>query len=157
MHELLHLSHQVLDMLNYLATHVPWDAVLASGVLSGLLVGPKKLVEKWFKHNEQIMILVVGAAGLLVAGVNYLIHTPTQNPTIIAAQGLILAFMTQPFYFIVIKPVSRRLGVWFSAQLANASLLNDARSVLQPAAPAPVAKADPAALAKTIDVLDLSK
>lgn len=133
-----HIFHQILEILNYIAVHTPWDAVAASGLLSGILIGPQRAIKKWFEHNEQIMILTVGAAGILVAGTHYLISTPSVNPSIIAVQGLVLAFMTQPFYFIVWKPLMRKIGVsfipWLREQIKEAESLN---AVDTPAAAVP--------------------
>lgn len=161
--DFLHYIKVAVDILNWIALNAPWEAIIASGVLSGLLVGPQKLVKKLFEHNEQVMILIVGCAGLLVAGGNYLLHTPTQEPTIVALQGLALAFGSQPFYFIIVKPLSKRASVWFAARVAEASLIREARAaaaleVAPTPAPAPVPVADvvapssPSALHRSIDV-----
>jgi xanthosine utilization system XapX-like protein len=117
--------------------------LLTSGILSGLLIGPQKAIKKWFEHNEQVMILTVAAAGMLVAGAHYLINTPSANPSIIAVQGLVLAFMTQPFYFIVWKPLMRKIGVsfipWLREQIKEAESLNEVKTAVEPAGglPAP--------------------
>lgn len=153
----MHLLHQIIDILNYAAVHIPWDAVLASGVLSGVLIGPQRAIKKWFEHNEQIMILTVAAAGLLVAGTHYLMTTPSANPSIIAVQGLVLAFMTQPFYFIVWKPLMRKIGVsflpWLREQIKEAESLNDVTSAVEPVGGLPAVTAE-AAEKVTVPITD---
>lgn len=123
----------IVNVLNWLATNLPIEAIVASGLLSTALLGPQKLVKKWFDHNEQVMILLVGVGGVLIAGANYLITTPSENPSIIALQGLALAFGSQPFYFIVVKPASRAIGAWVTARVAEAAELKLARQAAVPA------------------------
>jgi hypothetical protein len=53
------------NAINYLAVHIPWAAVGASGVLSPLLLG----VKKWFSvQSEKVMISLVALSSMLVAG-----------------------------------------------------------------------------------------
>jgi len=110
----MEVLHSIGNSLNYLAVHVPWSAVAASGLLSPILLG----IKKWFSvQSEKVMISLVAVSGMLVAGANYLLHVPTHDPTIIAAQGAAIAFMTQPFYFFVVKPLAAAVG----EQLAKAA------------------------------------
>lgn len=119
--QLVAAGNKAIDYLNYAATNIPWAAIAASGILSGLLLGPQKLIKKYVVHNEQVMIVLVGAAGLVVAGVHYLLTVPTTNPKFIALQGLALSFATQPFYFLLWKPAM----AWFSGQLVKASTIDE--------------------------------
>jgi hypothetical protein len=145
MDQVIHLFNEVMTVLNWLARNVPWDAVAASGVLSGLLIGPQKIVKKWFEHNEPIIIAVIGLVGpLVVASWTYLLHHYGTDPRIVVLQGLAVSFMTQPFYFVVWKPfVLNRLAPqvrnWFAskvaAQFAAAREINEVRAT---AVPAPV-------------------
>jgi hypothetical protein len=106
--------HSIANGLNYLATHIPWAAVGASGVLSPLLLG----IKKWFSvQSEKVMITLVALSSMIVAGAHYLLSVPTHDPTVIAVQGAALAFMTQPFYFFIVKPVAAAVG----EQLAKAA------------------------------------
>jgi len=125
----------IINFLNDVATNVPWatigEVVAASGLLSFILVPLKKPVANWFKHNEQMMITLVGVGGVLIAAANYLLTTPTQNPSIIAMQGFVVAFGSQPFYFIIVKPLLR----WITKQIAKGiALSNDVQSALLPVA-----------------------
>ena len=122
----------ILNGLNFAAKNVPWDAILASGILSPLLLIPKRVVKKYFIHQEQVMIIVVGLAGLLVAAGNYLLHVPNQNPGIIAIQGAVLAFMTQPIYFIVVKPLCRKISAIIAVEIAKAAAKDEVHSAAVP-------------------------
>lgn len=120
----------ILDALNYVAVHIPWEGLVASGILSPLLVG----IKKWFSvQSERIMITLVIVSGMLVAAGNYLLHVPTSDPSIIAVQGAVVAFMTQPIYFFVVKPIWK----WFATQMAKAAAYdNEVKSAAQPLSPA---------------------
>lgn len=122
----------VLNILNYVAASIPWDAVIASGILSPLLLG----VKKWFSvQSEKVMIVLVLISGVLVASGNYLLNVPTSDPSIIAVQGAVLAFMTQPIYFFVVKPFFR----WFGETLAAAAAFKaDAQSATVPSEGLPI-------------------
>lgn len=105
--------NQVLLILNTIATNVPWDLVIASGVLSPVLV----IVKKWLDiQSEKVMMTLVLVFGMLGATATYLLTVETADPTIIAAQGLMVAAMSQPFYFLVIKPTF----TWLSIEFAKA-------------------------------------
>lgn len=108
------MLNTLLNLLNSVVTHIPWDILLASGVISPLLVG----IKKWFSvQSEKVMITLVAVLSLLTALAHYLMTTPTSDPTIIAVQGAVLAFMTQPVYFFVVKP----FYLWISGELAKAN------------------------------------
>lgn len=105
---------QILDVANYIVTHVPWDVLIASGILSPLLLA----IKKWFSvQSEKVMISLVAFVALMTATGHYLLTVPTGNPSVIAVQAAVLAFMTQPIYFFVVKPI----WLWFSAQLSAAA------------------------------------
>lgn len=107
--------HTVLYILNTIASHVPWTAIVASGFISPLLVG----IKKWFSvKSEKVMISLVTIISGVVAALNYLIHIPTHDPTIIAVQAAVVAFMTQPIYFFVVKPALGWLGDTIAAAAA---------------------------------------
>lgn len=128
----------ILDALNYAAAHIPWSAIGASGVLSPLLLGLKK----WFSvQSERVMISLVALVALLTAGGHYLLTTPIQNPGVIAIQAAVLAFMTQPIYFFVVKPAT----AWFGEQLAKAAAFDaQVKSAIQPAGGLPIGTPTPA-------------
>jgi hypothetical protein len=125
--------HSATNAINYLAVHIPWAAVGASGVLSPVLLG----VKKWFSvQSEKVMISLVALSSMLVAAGHYLLNVPTHDPTIIAAQGAALAFMTQPFYFFIVKPLAAAV----SEQLAKAAAFD---AQVKSAVDGPLAPAGP--------------
>jgi hypothetical protein len=82
-----------------------WTALLASPVLSGAL----QAIKHWLSiQNEKVMFAIVTVVCFLTAAVYYLMHTPTNNPWILAAQTAILGFMTQPFYYLAVKPLYKK-------------------------------------------------
>lgn len=115
---------QLLTNLNSLAVHIPWstlgEGLLASGVLSAFLTAPYHFIKKWFEHHSEVMIVVVGLSGLAVSGVNYLLKTPTTDPTIVALQGFAIAFGTQPFYKLMLKPLFAWLTSLITAKVEKA-------------------------------------
>lgn len=119
--------HSIGSGLNYLAVHVPWSAVAASGALSPILLA----IKKWFSvQSEKVMISLVALSGMLVAGANYLLHVPTHDPTVIALQGAAIAFLTQPFYFFIVKPIAASV----EEQLAKAAAFDrQVKSAAEPA------------------------
>jgi hypothetical protein len=125
------MLQKVLDILN----NVPpgtYEALLASGIISPLLVG----VKKWFSvQSERVMITLVVVLGMLAAAGNYLLHVPTQDPSIIALQGAVIAFMTQPVYFFFVKPLFGKI----SSTLEAAAKFNDeVKSAAEPAGGVPL-------------------
>lgn len=149
----MQILQQVLEILNYVSANIPWDAVAASGVLSPLLVG----VKRWFSvQSERIMISLVILFAMLAAAGNYLLNVPSQDPGVIAVQGAVLAFMTQPVYFFVVKPAYK----WFSGQLAKAAAFDEqVKANTEPvpvpsAAAASLAPVEPAVPARAIPVTD---
>lgn len=114
----MEVLNTIANAVHWVAQNAPWAAVLAAGILSPILLAIKK---KFKVQSEKVMICLVAFAGLVVAGGNYLLHVPTQNPTIIALQGLAVAFMTQPFYFFIVKPLS----IAVTEQLAKAAAFDE--------------------------------
>ena len=138
----VHIFNEVMTVLNWLSVNIPWGAVLASGLLSGLLIGPQKLVKRWFKRNEQVIITIIGIVGpTAVAAWTYLIHNYGTDPRIVVVQGLAVSFATQPFYFMFWKPyvigkLIPKTAKWIAVQVAEAEKLN-AETAPTPVAAAP--------------------
>lgn len=118
---------EISTILTYLSTSIPWEAVAASGVLSPVLLA----IKKWFSvQSEKVMITLVLLAGMLTAAGHYLLNVPTNDPSIIAVQGAVLAFMTQPFYFFIVKPIANTV----SEQIAKAQAFDrQIKSAIEPA------------------------
>ncbi len=104
---------QVISILNTIATNIPWDLVIASGILSPLLV----IIKKWMHiQSEKVMMSLVLLFGVLGAAATYLLTVETADPSIIAVQGLMIAAMSQPIFFILVKPAA----TWLSVEFAKA-------------------------------------
>lgn len=103
----------VVQALNWLAVNIPWDLVIASGVLSPVLLA----IKKW-RHiqSEKVMMTLVLVLGMIGSAITYFLTVHSSDPTIIAVQGLMVAAMSQPFYYLVVKPFS----VWLGGELAKA-------------------------------------
>lgn len=97
------------DALNWLAVTLPWDVIIESGALSGalavLLVGPYRIVKRYFEHYKEVMTIVVGVGGVALTFGQYLLSTPQYAPQLAVLQGLAVAYGSQPFYKIVLKPL----------------------------------------------------
>lgn len=116
--------HQAVNDLNLIATYFNnlggWQAVVASGVLSPVGIGIKKLKGI---DNGEVMIWLM-AAGSLVAGfMVYLLTTPQHDPTVIAFLGAVTFLASQPFYKVIFKPF---FG-WLGGQFATAKLQVEAQ------------------------------
>lgn len=136
----MHYVDIAITILNWVATHIPWDGLIASGLLSALLVGPQKVIKSWFTHNEPVIIGFITVLGpVLMLAWSYLIHQYGTDPSIVALQGLALAFATQPFYFIMVKPLYKKLAAYIAARIAEAANLNLVKSAKEPAGGLPLA------------------
>ena len=126
------IAHTTLNVLNWLALNIPWDLVVASGILSPLALGFKKWRDV---QSEKVMMTIVLVLGVAGAAATYLLNTPTTDPSIIAVRGLMIAAMSQPWYFLVYKPAVK----WLSAELAKARAFDaEVRSAAIPAEGLPV-------------------
>lgn len=139
MDTVVHIFNEVMTILNWLAKNIPWDAVVASGVLTGLLAGPQRLFKKWFDNHEPIIITLIAVTGpTVVAAWTYILHHYGTDPRLVVLQGLAVSFMTQPFYFMVWKPfvvkkLVPKVAKWIAAQVAEAEKLNSDTDTPAPA------------------------
>lgn len=128
----MEIVHSILNVLNWIALNVPWDLVIASGLLSPVALGFKKWRDIQSEKFMMTLVLILGVAG---AAATYLMETPTTDPSIIAARGLMIAAMSQPWYFVIYKPAVK----WLSAELAKARAFDaEVRSAAIPAEGLPV-------------------
>lgn len=120
-----------LNVINWLAVNIPWDLVLASGVLSPVLLA----IKKW-RHiqSEKVMMSLVLVVSIAGATASYILSSTSDLPTVIAIQGLMVAAMSQPWYYIIYKPATK----WLSAELAKAKAFDaEVKSAAIPAAGLP--------------------
>lgn len=127
------LNH-VMDLLNWIAVNIPLQGIIASGVLSGVLIAPQKAFKKWFEHNEIWIISLIAIVGPIIMIVwNYLIHNYPTDPRIVALEGFSLSFATQPFYFAFWKPVVLgslvpKIVAWWTKESSRAKELAAVKS-----------------------------
>jgi hypothetical protein len=123
---------QVLSTLNTISQAIPWDLVMASGILSPAVL----LVKKWLHlQSEKVMMTLVLVLSMIGSAVTYILSTNSADPSIIAVQGLMVAAMSQPVFFLVVKPFS----VWFGGELAKARAFDaEVKSAAIPASGLPV-------------------
>jgi hypothetical protein len=127
---IVHIFNEIMAALNWAAVNVPWAAVVASGVLPGLLLGPQKLFKRWFKNHEPWIIGFIAIVGpTITVAWSYILHHYGTDPHVVLLQGLALSFTTQPFYFMVWKPwivgkLWPMLTAWLAAKIKDAEQLN---------------------------------
>ena len=122
--------HSIVDFLNkaiLLVQHVPsgfWQALIASGVLSPALKVWKhfRVTKKEKQIGEAVMFAVVTGISFVAVVLNYLFTHDPQNPSIILLHTAVLGFMTQPVYYLGVKPLWAKI----EKEVAKAEALNEA-------------------------------
>lgn len=128
------ILHTINSILNWTATNVPWDLVIASGLLSPVLLVIKKKLDV---QSEKVMMTLVLVLSTLGSAAQYLLTTTAGSPEIIAAHGLMVAALSQPWYFALYKPAM----AWFSNELAKARAFDaEVKSAAIPATGLPTAE-----------------
>lgn len=124
--------NDILPTINHIATMIPWDLVAASGILSPLALG----IKKWLSiQSERVMMTLVLVLSVVGATATYLMTVTTSDPSIIAVRGLMIAAMSQPFYYLIVKPSY----TWLAAELAKARAFDaEVKSAAIPADGLPV-------------------
>ena len=131
----------VLHALNIFAEHI-WPILVASGIISALMIKPYKIIKKFFVHHEQVMLITIGTVTFLATNLVYLANTPNVEPWIVQLYAGTIAFMTQPFWKIILKPMIEKVKAdWLRAQ----TLTNDVVTASAPlASPVIVSASEPA-------------
>jgi len=130
----MEIVNEIINVLNWLATNIPWEAILASGVLTAFLQIPKQWVKKWFEHYDWVMLLLAGIGSLAIVTIDYLTNDPSFAPKFLPVYAAAMAYATQPFYKVMLKP----LISWLSAQAAQAAIQLEAQSATEPATGLPI-------------------
>lgn len=108
------------DMLPYL---------LAGGVLSPVAAVINKFI-KAQKAFTKFTVVVLGA--VIGVAVHAFITAQTADPTILAAQTAVVAFLSTPFYLLLVKPLSKWLGDQFAKAAAFDAQLQSAKEPTDP-------------------------
>ncbi len=129
---------QVLDILNDVPAEV-WSVVIET-VVGALIVSPVMLgIKKWFSiDGEKKMVVFVMIGSMLAAVAAYMLTVPEFAPWLILVQGWLVFATTQPVYYLFIKPLVRKLGAWFTDQIAKAAAISEAKAAAVPATGLPL-------------------
>ena len=109
---------EILNTLNYIATHFPIEGLVATITGSAMLM---PVTRKLKKQSDLFKMTVVWLTFAIGSGVYYLLKTPIENPTIIALQASTMFVVSQPIYMKLFKP----LVVWFTEQLSKAAAFDE--------------------------------
>lgn len=138
------LLHSILQTLNSVPSEA-WSS-LVEILIGALTVSPlAQAIKKWFNGNgdkalgEKRMLAIVMTGSFAAAAISYIVTVPEFAPWVITIQGALTFAMTQPVYIYLVKPLSKRLGTWFTEQVAKASAITEAKAAKVPAAGLPIA------------------
>lgn len=120
--------HTVLSFFN----SIPADIWSAAGqlLLSGIITSPLWLgLRKWLqleirKHAKLLNFLVGAFTSFIAAATIYIVSNDSYAPYLLAAAAPITFFISQPVYLLAVKPIARRVSIWFAGQVAQAAALN---------------------------------
>lgn len=132
----MEILQHVLNVLNQVPSEA-WDMIIQI-VVSAVVISPVALgIKKWLEVNsEKLMIAGVMLASLAAPALLYLKDVPQFAAWIVLVQGGLVFATTQPVYYFFIKPLFRKLGVWFGGQVAKAAEVkafqDDLKSALEP-------------------------
>lgn len=114
---------------------LPWDS-LSSSVIPVVLLAFKHWLDiegdrkyKWLFirfTGEQVMLVLLTA---IAAGGAYLYHQllmPQSDPRVIAIQTMVMAFLTQPVYFFIVKPLIGALNTEIDKRVQQRLTLGNA-------------------------------
>lgn len=128
----------VLDILNWLGTNIPWEALAASGLLTVFLQVPKQWVKRLYKHYDWVMLALAFVGSLWLVTLEYLQDNPTIAPQLLVVHAAAMAYMTQPFYKLMVKPISTKFVSFLSAQVAEAKRRSAAQAATEPSTGLPL-------------------
>lgn len=142
------------DVWGWLASvisSVPSEAwgTIGDVMYGALIVSPAALaVKKWLniedaKRRERVMTFVVIAGSMLASVLFYLKGVPEFAPWFVLVQGWLTYATTQPVYFLFVKPLAARIGVWFTTKLEAMSVVTEARGAAVPPEGLPVTSTPP--------------
>lgn len=132
----MEILHHALNILNQVPREA-WDMVIQI-VVSAVVISPAALgIKKWLEVNsEKLMLIGVMTASVAAPALLYLKDMPQFAAWIVLVQGGLVFATTQPVYYFFIKPLSRKIGVWFGGQIAKAAEVKafqeDLKSALEP-------------------------
>jgi hypothetical protein len=128
--------HELLNTLNTLAQFIPFDDALYAPLLSVVLLITKKVAKI---KNGEVMVWLTVAGSVVFAAVAYIVSHPNENPQVAAMSAVVIAATSQPFYRLVLRPLSKAIGKVWLAQVNKAARLNsEVKSAAVPATGLPI-------------------
>ena len=113
---------------NFLTNALPY--LVAGGVLSPVAAVVNKLIKAQKGITKFTVVLLGATFGVLL---HAFLTTKTNDPNILATQTAIVAFMSTPFYLLLVKPLSQWLGEQFAKAAAfDAQIKSAAEPVERP-------------------------
>lgn len=123
---------KILETLNSVPAEI-WSTLIEI-IVSAVIVSPVALaIKKWFSiDGEKKMVFIVTIGSFAAATATYMLTVPEFAPWIILVQGWLTLATTQPVYYFFIKPLFRRIGAWFTDQIAKATQISEAKAAQVP-------------------------
>jgi hypothetical protein len=110
-------QNQLIALANQFISQYGWGAIAASGLVSPLLSGYKHWLQlegdKTYRlgpvklKGEQIIFIMLIIFSALPGCLAFLTHMDSSNAKLLAIRTIITAFMAQPVYLFVLKPLMR--------------------------------------------------
>ena len=129
----MHVLHYILNTLN----SIPSDAwgyvisVLVSAVATSPVV---QIIKKWFSiDGEKKMLALTIVGSMLASAIVYLQGVPQFAPYFVLIQGWLVFATTQPVYYLFVKPLSKKLEIYFAGQIARYATVAEAKNAAVPA------------------------
>jgi hypothetical protein len=131
MHDIL---QHILNTLNNIPSDI-WGyliTIIVSAVPTSWFI---QLYKKWrgIKDHEKYMLLLTIAGSMVASALAYLHSTPEFAPWFVLVQGWLVFATTQPVYYLFVKPLTKKLGSYFSVQIAKYATVAEAKSAAVPA------------------------
>ena len=127
---------QIIPTINNALVSVPneyWnmfvEIVFTALITSSALTGLKRW---WDLHNEKIMITLTICGTMLAGAVTYLAGVQPFSKWAALLQGVLVFAASQPIYFLVLKPLFKKIGAWWTSQLTKVALNQEAKSAVVP-------------------------
>jgi hypothetical protein len=128
------MLQEIVRVLNWIAINIPYEAILASGVLSGVVQLVKDKLKHLFKHYNAAILVLISVSSVALVTMDYLLSDPTYAPKFVPIYAAAIAFGTQPAY-----RMGKSIVGFFANQIAEANRRSEAqKSALEPLGGIPV-------------------
>ena len=140
------ILNYILNALNSIPGDV-WGYIITLIVAALPTSGIVMAIKKWFSVDGEKKMLTITIIGSMAASaVAYLQSTPEFAPWFVILQGWLVFATTQPVYYLFIKPLTKKLEVYWATQIAKYATTAEAKNAAVPAGglnvPTPAADVD---------------